>query len=130
MSTSRVSPARGESDISSLVSSSRIRSAETIDSESADAVIAACTSGATVKPSCEANRAARSIRSGSSANDSSGVDGVRRTRAARSARPPCSSTNSSDGNRTAMALTVKSRRTRSALSVDPKVTAGLREVRS
>ncbi len=130
MSTSRVSPARGASDIRSLVSSSRIRSADTIDSDSADAVIAARTSGATVNPSCDVNRAARSIRSGSSANDSSGVEGVRSTRAARSASPPCSSTNSSDGNRTAIALTVKSRRTRSSPSVDPKVTDGLRDVRS
>ena len=42
-------------------------------------VIAASTSGATVKPSWAANRAARIIRSGSSANDSCGVPGVRST---------------------------------------------------
>ena len=40
-------------------------------------VIAATTSGATVKPSWAANRAARIIRSGSSEKESSGVPGVR-----------------------------------------------------
>ena len=47
---------------------------------SAIAVIAATTSGATVKPSWAANRAARIIRSGSSENESSGAPGVRSTR--------------------------------------------------
>ena len=42
---------------------------------SAIAVIAATTSGATVKPSWAANRAARSIRSGSSPKESSGRPG-------------------------------------------------------
>ena len=37
--------------------------------------IASRTRGATAKPSCETNRAARSIRSGSSPNDTSGADG-------------------------------------------------------
>ena len=52
------------------------------------AVIAATTSGATVKPSWAAKRAARIIRSGSSENESSGAPGVRSTRSARSTTPP------------------------------------------
>ena len=114
----------------SLVNSSRTRSAETMARVSARASIAAYTSSATVKPSCEAKRAARIIRSGSSANDSSGVAGVRNRRAARSASPPCRSTNSRLGSRIAIALTVKSRRTRSSASVLPKATSGLRDCRS
>ena len=43
-----------------------------ISIRSAMSVIAATTSGATVKPSWAANRAARSIRSGSSENESCG----------------------------------------------------------
>ena len=93
-------------------------------------VIAASTSGATVKPSWETNRAARIIRSGSSAKDSCGVPGVRSTLAARSDSPSCGSTNSSEGSRSAIALTVKSRRTRSSARLSPKATSGLRVVRS
>jgi len=112
----------------SLVSSAPIRSADTADSRPAIAVIAACTSGTTVKPSCAANRAARSIRSASSLNESSGDPGVRSTRAFRSRMPPNGSTISSEGSRTATALTVKSRRARSASSDRPYATrAGLRD---
>ena len=42
-------------------------------------MIASSTRGATSKPSCETNRAARSIRSGSSPNDSDGLAGVSST---------------------------------------------------
>ena len=50
--------------------------------------------GATVKPSCETNRAARSIRSGSSPKDTSGAAGVSSTPARSAAKPPSGSTNS------------------------------------
>ena len=89
--------------------------------------IAASTSGAIAKPSCETKRAARIMRSGSSPKDSSGAMGVRSTPAVRSRMPSCRSTNSRLGRRTAIALTVKSRRARSPASVSPKVTSGLRE---
>ena len=48
-----------------------------------------------------------------------GSIGVRRTRFCRSDRPPKRSTNSKAGTRTAIALTVKSRRARSPASVSP-----------
>ena len=63
----------------SLTSSSRTRSAEMISMRPAISVIACLTSGATSKPSCAANRAARIMRSGSSPNESSGRPGVRST---------------------------------------------------
>ena len=94
---------------------------------SAIAVIAATTGGSTVNPSWAAKRAARIIRSGSSEKESSGVPGVRRSPCARSTTPPYGSTNARDGRRTAIALTVKSRRRRSPSSESPKSTAGLRE---
>ena len=58
------------------------------------AAIASRTRGATVKPSCETNRAARSIRSGSSPKDTSGAAGVSSTRARSAAKPPSGSRNS------------------------------------
>ncbi len=90
-----------------------------ISIRSAIAVIAATTSGATVKPSCAAKRAARIIRSGSSENESSGRPGVRITRLARSTTPPWGSSNSRPGSETAIALMVKSRRARSPVSEVP-----------
>ena len=110
-----------------MTSSSRTRSAEMISIRSAIAVIAATTAGSTVKPSWAAKRAARIIRSGSSEKESSGVPGVRSSPCARSTTPPYGSTNSRDGSRTAIALTVKSRRPRSPSRESPKSTAGLRE---
>ena len=101
-------------------------------SSPAIAVIAATTRGAGVRPSWETNRAARSIRSGSSANDSSGVAGVssdaggQRGEAAVRVDEPALGPVSS----TAIALTVKSRRTRSSSIVSPKATTGLRLTRS
>ena len=68
-----------------------------ISIRSAIAVIAATTSGATVKPSCAANRAARSIRSGSSEKESSGRPGVRSSRWARSTTPPYGSSTTRPG---------------------------------
>ena len=76
-------PRRGRSVSSSLDSSSRTRSADTMAIRSAIAVIAAITRGAGVKNSWEVNRAARIIRNGSSLNDCSGVPGVSITSAAR-----------------------------------------------
>ena len=101
-----------------------------ISIRSAIAVIAATTSGATMKPSWAANRAARIIRSGSSENESSGVPGVRSSPWARSTTPPYGSSTMRPGSRTAIALTVKSRRPRSPSSVSPKSTAGLRDAGS
>ena len=86
---------------------------------SAIAVIAATTSGATVNPSCAANRAARIIRSGSSEKESSGRPGVRSTRAARSTTPPNGSSKTRPGTLIAIAFTVKSRRPRSPGSESP-----------
>ena len=83
------------------------------------AAIAVRTSGATSKPSWAANRAARIIRSGSSVNEDSGVPGVRSSPCARSVSPPCGSTNSPDGSASAIAFTVKSRRTRSSSRLVP-----------
>ena len=94
---------------------------------SAIAVIAATTDGSTSKPSWAAKRAARIIRSGSSEKESSGVPGVRSTRWARSTTPPYGSSTSRPGRRTAIALTVKSRRPRSPARVSPKATSGWRE---
>lgn len=102
-----------------MFSSSRTRSADTISIRAAISVMAVTTSGATAKSSWAANRAARIIRRGSSENDSSGVPGVRSTRPARSARPPWGSMNSFSGSATAIALTVKSRRTRSSSMESP-----------
>ena len=125
--TSRSMPYAGLSVSISLVSSSVIRSAETMDSRDAWARIAACTSSATVNPSRAANRAARSIRSGSSENESSGRPGVRIIRSCSAASPPNGSTSSYDGSRAAIALIVKSRRTRSSSSDVPYFTSGLRD---
>ncbi len=93
---------------------------------SAIAVIAAITRGAGVNSSWEVKRAARIIRSGSSLKDCSGVPGVSITCAARCANPPYGSTNRWPGSSTAIALTVKSRRTRSPSRVSPNRTCGLR----
>ena len=93
-------------------------------------VIAATTSGATVKPSWAANLAARIIRSGSSEKESSGRPGVRIRRWARSTTPPCGSSKTRPGIETAIALMVKSRRPRSVTSESPYATSGLRETRS
>ena len=98
-----------------------------ISIRSAIPVIAATTSGATTKPSCAANRAARSIRSGSSEKESSGVPGVRSRPDARSITPPYGSSTTRPGSRTAIALTVKSRRPRSPSRVSPKSTVGFRD---
>ena len=74
------------------------------------------------------NRAARIMRSGSSENDTSGSSGVRSTPPARSARPSNGSISvgSSPVTSSAMALTVKSRRDRSASMSVLNATSGLR----
>jgi len=111
----------------SLVSSSVIRSAETIESRDACVPIAARTSSATENPSLAANLAARMMRKGSSENESSGRPGVRITRSRSAARPPNGSTSSYDGSRAAIALIVKSRLARSSSSDVPYLTSGLRD---
>ena len=75
------------------------------------------------------NRAARSIRSGSSPKLISGDIGVRRVPVARSTAPPKGSTSVglSDVTSSAIALTVKSRRDRSASTASANSTSGLRE---
>ncbi len=125
-------PRRGWAPQTSFVSSPCTRSGVIRSSWPAIAVIAATTRGAGVKPSWETNRAARSIRSGSSANDSSGVAGVSSVPVASAASPPCGSTNRrpSPVSSTAIALRVKSRRTRSSSMVAPNATTGLRVTRS
>ena len=110
-----------------FMNSPRTRSAETIDSRSACAVIASTTSSATSKPSWAEKRAARIIRSGSSVKESCAVPGVRMIPAVRSACPPNRSTKARSGSRIAIALMVKSRRTRSPWRECPKSTCGLRE---
>ncbi len=120
-------PSMGNSPRISLSSSVRTRSA-VIRSICPDiSTIASCTRGASVKPSCETKRAARSIRSGSSLNEISGAAGVSRTPARSASIPFNGSTNSNvpvPSTRTAIAFTVKSRRTRSSSSVVPYCTSG------
>ena len=72
-------PATGSAPSISLSSSAATRSAVMRPSSGAISAIAARTRGATAKPSCETNRAARNIRSGSSPNDTSGAAGVSST---------------------------------------------------
>jgi hypothetical protein len=90
-------------------------------------VIAAITSGAMSNSSCDANRKARSMRSGSSLNDSSGAIGVRRTRADRSFTPSKGSIAVFSGKRIAIAFTVKSRRERSVSMFGSNFTSGWRD---
>ena len=106
------------------------RSAETISIRAAMSTTACRVAASTVKPSWAANRAARIIRSGSSSNDRSGAIGVRSTPRDRSVSPSNGSTNVRSGRRTAIALTVKSRRDRSPSSVSPNATTGLRDAGS
>ena len=120
------SPARGSAPQTSLVSSAAIRSTVIRASCPDIAVIASTTRGAGTNRSSEANRAARSIRSGSSRNECSGVPGVSSTRSASWRRPPYGSLNACPGTDTAIALTAKSRRTRSSANVSPNVTVGFR----
>ena len=87
VSTKVVIPARGSLDITVLMNSSLIRSAEIIESRSAIDFIATRTASSMVNPSCAAKRAARNIRSGSSEKESSGELGVRNTRFKRSVTP-------------------------------------------
>ena len=74
------------------------------------------------------NRNRRTIRSGSSENETAGPIGVRSVSDARSARPPngSMSTGSPSPSFRATALTVKSRRSRSASTESPNVTTGRR----
>ncbi len=128
--TSSSIPGSGVAVSISLVSSSVTRSADTIDSRPAISRMAAWTPSSTANPRRAANRAARKMRSGSSEKESSGRPGVLITRSRSAARPPNGSTSSNDGSRAAIALIVKSRRSRSAVSDLPYRTSGLRDVRS
>ncbi|OLB96812.1 MAG: hypothetical protein AUI15_13590 [Actinobacteria bacterium 13_2_20CM_2_66_6] len=82
-------------------------------------------SGARSNPSWAARRTARSMRSGSSENVTSAGRGVRRRRRSRSARPPSGSC-MRPSKSISIALTVKSRRSRSS-STEAGRTNGLRE---
>jgi len=93
---------------------------------SAMSAIASTVSSSTRKPSCDANRAARSIRSGSSPNETCGLDGVVIVRSIRCSTPPDGSTRRTSGTRSASAFTVKSLRRRSPSSESPNTTSGLR----
>ena len=129
--TIRSMPATGSLPRISLSSSAATRSAVIRPSCGAICCIAAPTRGAVVKQSCETKRAARSIRNGSSPNDTSGADGVSSTLARSAANPPTGSRNSAGPSavmRTAIALTVKSRRTRSPSRLSPNRTRGLRDI--
>ena len=106
----------------------------------AKSVMAARTRSLTANPNWELNRATRSNRNGSSAKLWSGAAGVSITPFMRSANPPMGSKNSNsaaagvvptasgtDVISTAMALIVKSRRTKSPANVSPNTTSGLRD---
>ena len=128
MSTSNAIPILGFSDIINLTNSSRTRSAEMISIRPAISLIAAITVGSTSKPSCDANLAARIIRSGSSENEFSGVPGVRKTLRTKSLTPSKLSINVGGVvvSSRAMAFTVKSLRNKSPSILSPKFTSGFR----
>ena len=130
VSTRRRMPRTGSSVASSRTTSPCTRSGLTMLSVSRRAVIASVVAGSTSNSSCEANRAARSMRSGSSPKLTRGSIGVRRRPATRSSTPPVGSIRVRSGTRMAMAFTVKSRRTRSPSRLSPKATTGLRVVPS
>ena len=121
-------PRRGLLDISNLVNSSRIRSAETIEIREAISFIATSVDSSISKFNWLAKRAARIMRSGSSEKDCSGVTGVRKICLAKSASPLNGSMNSGVGvvSSSAMQLTVKSRRDKSPAILSPNSTSGLR----
>ena len=112
-----------------LHNSSAMRSPLMIRMRSALRESASKVSSSIVKPSCEANRTARIMRSGSSEKVTSGSHGVRMMHSSRSDMPSNGSTSSpnvSPLSDQAMALIVKSRRRWSSSSV-PASTCGLRE---
>ena len=124
--SSRPMDGRGERRI--LLNSVAMRSAETISMRGAFLPMAAKVSGSMKKPSWEAKRMARIMRSGSSLNVMSGSSGVRRVSASMSCSPSKGSTSCpkrSALRQTASALTVKSRRSWSSSNV-PSSTKGLR----
>ena len=91
-----------------------IRSAETWARPAAPASIWATVSGARSNPSCDTNRSARTMRSGSSSKLVGPT--VRIVRRARSSWPPNGSTMGPPSSGSAMALIVKSRRAMSSSS--------------
>ena len=107
--------------MSILIISSRTRSAETIEIRSAIAFIAVKTSDEIANCNWLAKRAARIMRSGSSEKEFSAVFGVRKIFAAKSASPLNGSINSGEAlvSSSAIALTVKSRRSKSPVMVSP-----------
>ena len=125
--TTNHSATEGTGTMTMLSSSSRIRSADTMERRWCPVRTASTSSGVGSRLSLAMNLAALSIRRGSSAKDTSGSSGVDSRCAERSARPPNGSTISSSGSRRAMALMVKSRRARSSSTVSPNATSGLRE---
>ena len=119
-------PGTGSFAQSNFTSSSRIRSAEMRSRSSRCSCMAHSTSSSTSNPSCATNRAARNMRSGSSVKQVVTSRGVRRRCATTSSMPPNGSTNRMGSSNRAIALTVKSRRTRSSSRESPNVTSGLR----
>ena len=103
-------------------SSSATRSRDTRATTASAPGMASRVVGANRKPSWETNRAPRRGRSPSSANRSRGSPTARITFRARSARPSNGSRSSPWRGSQAMALTVKSRRARSASRLSWKVT--------
>ncbi len=123
--TTNHSACDGTSTMTILSSSSRIRSAETMESRPCMRSTAATKAGSGSSAKRAAKRAARSMRSGSSPNEISGSSGVRSRPAARSPSPLKGSMSSMSGRRSASALMVKSRRDRSTSMLSPKLTSGL-----
>src|SRR3954453_6196051 len=95
-------PASAASDVTTRLSSAKIRSGDTRSSPSAWSRAAAAVGGATSKPRSIARRASRSVRSGSASNAAG--ETIRRRRAARSARPPWGSAISPPGRGSARAV--------------------------
>ena len=111
--SSRSKPIEGLGESMILFSSSAMRSLDMMAMRSRLRAMASKVSGSRSKPSCEANRTARIMRSGSSLKVTSGSRGVTMRNASRSSSPPKGSTNSPyrpSFRHSARALMVKSRR--------------------
>ena len=128
--TTNHSATDGTSTMTILSSSSRMRSAETMDEPAVHALHGGRRArGRARARSGRAKRAARSMRSGSSPKEISGSSGVRSRPAARSPSPSKGSISSMSGRRSASALIVKSRRDRSTAMSSPKRHLGLARLR-
>ena len=127
-STSRSSPFAGWGETSSLFISSRIRSRLIFCNLSACRIIERRVSASIVKSNCAAKRTARSKRNGSSSKRLSGSSPTaRKICTSKSCRPPNRSIICPLSGSRAIALIVKSRRSRSSSNFVPKHTSGLRD---